>query len=362
MFLEWCVAVKGLPLKSIRATLRGNVYRGLFDRDRPDVLDHLQMPTAPRLCGFSVIVRVPAGKSVLELKVARADKQWHSVFTHTVHGPRFMTQRQEDRERAIANARADYDFWFDHPRDWTQPTSTLYVSGWCVALSGEWIDGIRARLGHQIFEGRFGISRPDVAVFFPHLAPAPVSGFAVTVQPPAGRSTLILELKKTDGSWRSFFTRDIWGDPRAAASKMLTATDAADSQPDDQPPGFKLWFDRPTNWDDLGADIHISGWCVATRGDSISEMRARVGSKIFPLIYGLPRPATALALEEYPNALRSGFAGEPTPRGSSTFVLETRIQMVHGENFLVAESGGLGFREKRPNGAVGNYSEWIRAP
>lgn len=359
----WCVAVSGMPLKSIRATLRGKVCRGSFDRERPDVLEHLQLPTAPRLCGFSVNVRVPAGKSVLELKVAGADKQWHNVFAHTVHGARFLTQRQEEREQALVSARDHYDFWFDQPLDWTQPTSTLHISGWCVNRDGEWIDGIRARLGHQTIEGGFGIPRKDVADTFPNLASARASGFAVTVQPSPGKSTLVLELKGTDGSWRPFFAHEIWGDPRIAAPETITAAEAAYSQPDLHPPGFALWFDRPTDWDNLGSDTQISGWCVPTRGDSISEMRARVGSRIFPVRYGLPRPDTALLFEGYPNALWAGFTADVrTPRGLSTFSLEGRTQDGSWRKLFRRRIKGPLFPKRRSalSERVGNYAEWIR--
>lgn len=359
----WCVAVKGMPVESIQATLRGKVYLGLFNRERPDVANHLQMPTAPRLCGFSVMVRVPPGKSVLELKVARADKQLHRVFTHTVHGTQFMTRRDEEREHALVSAKDHYDFWFDQPLDWTQPTSTLHISGWCVNRGGEWIDGIRARLRNQTVEGGFGFPRKDVADAYPNLASARTCGFAITVRQPPGKSTLVLELKKTDGTWRAFFAQEICGGPSSGASETLTAAEAAYSRPDLHPPGFELWFDRPTDWDNLGADTQISGWCVPTRGDSISEMRARVGSKIVPVTYGLPRPATALMFEGYPNALKSGFAGEiRTPRGPSTFALEGRIEDGSWRKLFRRRIKGPLFPRRRSDLSerVGNYAEWIR--
>ena len=321
------------------------------------------MPAASRRCGFTVDLRVPPGKGDLELDVAGADGRWRKAFAHTLHGAWFLTERERRREMDLANARARYDFWFDRPVDWNKPASTLYISGWCVDRSGAWIDGIRGQIGSRTFEGNFGLARKDVAATYPNLAPALHSGFAVAVQPPVGESVVVLELKNTNGAWRAFFSHQICGSRRSADLETVTPEEAMYFLPNAQPPGFELWFDRPADWDKLGRDLRISGWCVATRGEPISEMRARLGNKTFPVNHGFRRPDIALAFEGNANALASGFAADmPAPRGWSTFVLEARTQDSSWKKLFSRRIRGPFFSRRRHGllEAVGDYAEWIR--
>ncbi|HEX8679445.1 MAG TPA: hypothetical protein VF683_05785, partial [Chthoniobacterales bacterium] len=82
----WCVAKHGAPLTKVRATVRGRVFAGFFERDRPDVAAHLRLPDAPRRCGFTIDLRVPFGKHRLQLDVARDDEQWQTVYAREVAG------------------------------------------------------------------------------------------------------------------------------------------------------------------------------------------------------------------------------------------------------------------------------------
>ncbi len=50
----WAVAKHGGPVTEIRAKLGPRVFSGAFDRERPDVAAYLQMPDAPRSCGFTL--------------------------------------------------------------------------------------------------------------------------------------------------------------------------------------------------------------------------------------------------------------------------------------------------------------------
>jgi len=359
----WCVASSGEPLTAIRARLRGKSFPGFFDRDRPDVADHLAMPTAPLRCGFTVELRVPPGKSDLELQVAGADGRWRKAFKRTIYGPWFSngTERERWREIDLANASARFDFWLDRPTDWDKPVSTLYISGWCVDRSGAWIKGIRGRIGSRTFQGNFGMVRRDIATIHPNLAPALHSGFGVAVRPPVGKSIVLLEVKDANGLWRAFFSHEVYGSTNRD-SGAIAPGEAMYFLANAQPPGFELWIDRPADWDKLDRDLRISGWCVATGGESIAEMRARIGRKAFPVTYGLHRLDIALNFEGCPNALASGFSGEmETPHGWATFVLEGRTE--HGWRKLFSRriKGPIFSRlGDAPLEAVGDYARWIR--
>lgn len=361
----WCVAASGEPLTAIRARVRRRIFLGSFDRERPDVAEHLRMPEAPRSCGFTVDLRVPPGKADLELQVAGADGRWRKVFARTLNGPWFSsgTQRDWQREIDLPDANAHYDFWFDRPVDWSKPASILHISGWCVDRRGAWIDGIRAEIGSRTFEGNFGFKRTDVAAIYPNSAAAFRSGFAVAVRPPIGKSVLFLEFKQVNGAWRAFFRQEICGSPEPADPETLTPEEAAHFLPKPQTPGFELWFDRPTDWSKLGRDLRISGWCVAIRGEPIAEMRVRIGARAFPVNHGILRPDIALAYEGDPYALGSGFSADiTTPRGWSTFVLEARTQSSSWSKLFSRRIRGPLFSRKRRHllDAVGDYSEWIR--
>ena len=361
----WCVAPGGEPLTAIRAQIARDAFPGSFDRDRPDVPEHLGMPTAPTRCGFTVEVKVPPGKNNLEIQVAGVDGRWRKAFTCTIHGPWFVTAARRKRELDLANARARYEFCFDRPSDWNTPASTLYISGWCVDRSGAWIDGIRARIGSRFHQGNFGFKRPDVAESHPRCAPALRSGFAIALRPPVGKSTLVLEVKTANGDWRAFFDHEIHGRPDSSESKPPSDEESALFIPRMQPPGFELWFDQPIDWDNVvGRDLYVAGWCVPTRGTPICEMRARVGNKTYPVKHGLLRPDIALAFEGETNALASGFAANlEMPHGRSIFVLEGRLENSAWTQLFRRQIRGSFFanRSRGRLESVGDYSAWVRS-
>ncbi|PYJ07880.1 MAG: hypothetical protein DMF06_14355, partial [Verrucomicrobia bacterium] len=205
----WCVAATGEPLTAIRVRLRGRTFAGAFDRDRPDVLEHLGMPTAPRWCGFTVDLRVPPGKGDLELEVAGADGRWRKAFKRTIIGPWFSSiTKQEWKHETdladLADAPARYNWWFDRPADWDRPARTLHVSGWCVDRSGKPIESIRARIGRQEFPGNYGFERKDLAAIYGESPAFTRSGFAVAVPLQPGKSLLALECRQQGDRWRPF--------------------------------------------------------------------------------------------------------------------------------------------------------------
>lgn len=325
----WCVAKSGPPLTAIRARLQGRTFEGRFDRERPEVAAYTGVPDAPRWCGFTIDVDVPFGKGRLELQVAAPHAPWQKIFAADVRGPLFVGAEEHKQrvERALADAPRRYHFWFDRPARWEEPTSILYIIGWCVDRRGGWIQGIRARIGSRKFEGKFGIPRTDIPQMHPDLPAAARSGFALAVPLPGGSSEIFLELKSADRQWHPFFSHAVVGKNETDHGESMPPGEADHFLSTSRPAPFAFWCDQPLDWEKPARHLHISGWCVTTYGEPIMELRARLGSHVFPAKYGIPRPEIALAFEGQPSALRSGFSAEVTlPRRGGKFVLEGRGQ------------------------------------
>jgi len=325
----WCVAKSGQPLTAIRARLRGRTFQGRFDRQRPEVAAYTGVLNAPRWCGFTIDVDVPFGKGRLELQVAGPHDPWQKFFAADVRGPLFpdANERKERIATTLADALRRYHFWFDRPAVWDEPTSMLHIIGWCVDRRGGWIHGIRARIGSRKFEGKYGIPRTDIPLMHPNLPAAARSGFALAVPLPRGKSEIFLELKSTDRQWHLFFGHPVEGKEEMDHGEAIFAGEADHFLSTSPPAPFAFWCDQPLDWENPVGDLHISGWCVTTYGEPVTELRARLGRHVLPVTYGISRPDIALAFEGNPSALRSGFSTEVTVSADGgTFVLEGRGQ------------------------------------
>jgi hypothetical protein len=159
----------------------------------------------------------------------------------------------------------------------------------------------------------------------PDLPAAARSGFALAVPLPQGSSKLFLELKSADGHWHPFFSHPVVGKNERDQGEAIFPGEADHFLSTSPPAPFAFWCDQPADWENPARDLQISGWCVTTYGEPIVELRGRLGGHILAVNYGLPRPDIALAFEDHPSALRSGFSAEVTvPRGGGDFVLEGR--------------------------------------
>ncbi len=325
----WCVTKSGQPLTAIRARLHGRTFEGRFDRERPEVAAYTGVANAPRWCGFTLDIEVPFGKGRLEVQVAGPRDPWQKFFATDVRGPLFpdASERQQHLERTLAEAPGRYHFWFDRPARWDEPTSMLHIIGWCVDRRGGWIHGIRARIGSRKIEGKYGIPRTDIPLMHPDLPAAARSGFALAVPLPRGRSEIFLELKSADRQWHLFFSHTVEGKKETDQSESIFPGEADHFRSTSPPAPFAFWCDQPLDWENPDHHLRISGWCVTTYGEPVTELQARLGRHVFPVKYGIPRPDIALAFEGHPSALRSGFSTEMTvPRGGGDFVLEGRGQ------------------------------------
>jgi GT2 family glycosyltransferase len=220
----WCVAKRGEPLVAIRARLRGKIFPGWFDRDRPEVAQHVGVPDAPRRCGFTVDVRVPLGRGRLEVQVARADGEWQKAYARDVWGPALVSAAEAKARLEVeaADLRRRFYFWFDQPADWSEQVRELRVSGWCVAVTDAAIAELRGRIGHKIFPANYGILRPDVVAALPDNPNGLQSGFSLDVELPRIASELILEVRSAQGDWVPFFKTKVRG-PLLPAARSVPA-------------------------------------------------------------------------------------------------------------------------------------------
>ncbi|MFL6582930.1 MAG: glycosyltransferase [Chthoniobacterales bacterium] len=359
----WCVAASGKPLTAIRAVVRRKIFESVFDRYRPDVLEHLEMLEATPYCGFDFEITVPPGKTSLRLEVAGTDRQWRRVFSTELRGPLVESRAERERwcETVRQRTRQRFDVWFDRPQDWSRPSDTLYIAGWCVERGGNWIRAIRARVGSEVFAGNFGIERKDVASVYPQFRAARYPGFAVAAKLPAGRSVVTVEVQIAGGEWQTIATHEVIGDP--ATSTEIPAHEIPLFVPRERESRFRFWFDRPSNWDQKVRHQHLAGWVFAIDGEPALEVRARIGKRIFPVNYGILRPDIAVIFEGQPRALQSGFAGEiVVPPGPHMFVLEAKSANGLWEPFFSRRIRGPLLWPERDKDieAVGNYREWVR--
>ncbi|MDQ6809082.1 MAG: glycosyltransferase family 2 protein [Verrucomicrobiota bacterium] len=361
----WCVANNRAGAPSIRAKIRDTIFPGRFDRERPDVLAYLGTRDAPLCCGFTIDVRVPRGRSRLQLQASLDGESWRTLLTREVEGPLISETPPSERWLAadLALAQPRFDLSFARPTDWSAISSPLYLAGWVVDRTGGWIHGIRASIGGRTFVGTHGIVREDVGAIYPDNAAARRSGFACRVELPNHAAKLLLEIRQVDGPWRPVFREDVAApDQRRAVVDMIDPTEAAFFEVDARPRRFEFSVDAPAAWTALDRELHLAGWCVAAYGEQISKLRVRVGSKIFAANYGALRPDIALAFEGRAAGLRSGFTADITlPRGRSRVVLEARSAHGAWEPVVQRVARVPLFRRQRKglHEPIGDYEKWI---
>lgn len=77
----------------------------------------------------------------------------------------------------------------------------LTIHGWCFDLTGEFLRGVRARVGEQSFTARRKRPRPYLGYRYPNHPEAALSGFLIDIELPRGRSIVQVECKRSDGTW-----------------------------------------------------------------------------------------------------------------------------------------------------------------
>ena len=118
-------------------------------------------------------------------------------------------RRRKERELAATIQRylSDPRFpcWVHIPDNGEIRERRLRLEGWCFANEGSAVEAVRARAGHRITLGEFGIVRPDVAFAYKNQAGSLHSGFLIHASIPRGRHQLVLEARNASGRWEPFF-------------------------------------------------------------------------------------------------------------------------------------------------------------
>lgn len=96
----------------------------------------------------------------------------------------------------------------DQPREWDSLPRCLVIRGWCFAGRDEPIRSIRLRTPHLTISGVIGLPRPDVKAAVPE-APDDNTGFEIRGTLSSGQTSIHLEARLADGSWRELIARPV---------------------------------------------------------------------------------------------------------------------------------------------------------
>src|SRR5262249_7653666 len=209
----WCLSRQGKEICDIRARIGRLTFPGNYGIRRKDVVDALGVSSAGRI-GFAIAVPLPAGKSQIVTEIQEADHVWRPIAIRDVVGASDGESAAPiDPKYFIPNPGANprFEFWIDQPSVWSRKTRYLRVSGWCVAISGEEVTQVRARVRHKILRARFGSVRPDIGLLFDNRSGALRSGFSLDAIIPPGRSQFIIEARSGEGPWETFFIHPVRG-------------------------------------------------------------------------------------------------------------------------------------------------------
>ena len=209
----WCVSARGKNIFAMRARVGRRKFLGNYGIERKDVGATLGKTPAERI-GFAIAVPLPRGKSQVTIEVQEWDGVWRPISSRAVFGsPNGDAAAPIDPKYFIHNPEANprIEFWLDRPLVWPKKTRHLRVSGWCLAVSGNEITEVRARVRKNIFPARFGKVRPDIGLRFDNRPGALRSGFSLDAIIPPGRSQFILEARSDKRPWETFFVHPVRG-------------------------------------------------------------------------------------------------------------------------------------------------------
>ena len=209
----WCVSARGKNIFAMRARVGRRKFLGNYGIERKDVGATLGKTPAERI-GFAIAVPLPRGKSQVTIEIQEWDGVWRPISSRAVFGTLIGdSQAPIDPKYFIHNPDANprIEFWLDRPLVWPKKTRHLCVSGWCLAVSGNEITELRARVRKNIFPARFGKVRPDIGLRFDNRPGALRSGFSLDAIIPPGRSQFILEVRSDKRPWETFFVHPVRG-------------------------------------------------------------------------------------------------------------------------------------------------------
>jgi len=204
----WCVSREGKEIRAMRARFGRQEFAANYGIERKDV------GAAVQRIGFAIAIPLPAGKSQVFIEVQEADCVWRAISTQAVFGASDGESAAPiDPKYFIPNPGANprIEFWLDRPLLWPKKIRYLKVSGWCLAISGDEITEVRARVRKNIFPARFGKLRPDIGLRYDNRPGALRSGFSLNATIPRGRSQFIMEARSGEGPWETFFLHPLRG-------------------------------------------------------------------------------------------------------------------------------------------------------
>jgi len=358
----WCVARDGTVVRAIRARIP-EIFETPLDQKRPEIDKLFPSAQAAAPCGFVLDLKVPEQPGRLAFDAADAKGNWQQVFFTTINGPVIAGLDDEAHWQEL-NAPMRYEFFFDHPKSWSEPRRILYVAGWCVDRTNAKIHGIRARVGAHEIPANYGIERPDVADYLPASPNAAQSGFSIAIPVPKQPVDLKFEVLSEGGGWQQFFSQPIPRRSKTATPEQLFAPPDVEFliPGTTQKSRFRFWLDLPRDWAKKIRYLRIAGWCVAMWGEPLRQVRGRIGKKIYSARYGMRRVdvATAVGKADATRCALSLFV--VVPRIPVTLTLEARAADGPWETFFEHRIRGPIFSEESDDDGEKNtdYAAWIR--
>ncbi|HJZ83276.1 MAG TPA: glycosyltransferase family 2 protein [Pyrinomonadaceae bacterium] len=204
----WFIDIMGLPVHGIRARIGRQFFPANINLSREDLLvTYPDLPLARR-GGFAVAIPLPRGTSKLVLQYQGPDSVWRDFDFHRVrygnHQAELPPLDQLPFFTAASACEPRFFSWVHIPEKGEIRERRLRLAGWCFAREGPAVEAVRARAGHRVSCGEFGIVRRDVAFAHNNRAGSLHSGFLIHASIPRGRHRLVLEARDGSGRWEPF--------------------------------------------------------------------------------------------------------------------------------------------------------------
>jgi GT2 family glycosyltransferase len=205
----WFIDTTGVPVHGIRARIGRQFFPANINLSREDLLvTYPDLPLARR-SGFAVAIPLPGGTSKLVLQYQGTDRIWRDFDFHRVRRGNRQAELPPPSHLPFFTAASAFEqrffSWVHIPDKGEIRERRLRLAGWCFASQGPAVEAVRARAGHRITLGEFGIVRRDVAFAHNNGAWSLHSGFLIHASIPRGRHRLVLEARDASGKWEPFF-------------------------------------------------------------------------------------------------------------------------------------------------------------
>ena len=209
----WFIDTMGLPVGGLRAKIGRQTFLANINLPREDLLaTYPELPLAGR-GGFALAIPLPRGTSKIALQYQAVDGIWRDFDSHRVlrgdHQAKLPPPEQLPFFTPAPAFKRRFFSWVHIPDKGEIRERRLRLAGWCFASEGPPVEAVRARAGHRVALGEFGIVRRDVAFAHNNRAGSLHSGFLIHASIPRGRHLLALEARDASGRWEPFFETTI---------------------------------------------------------------------------------------------------------------------------------------------------------